>query len=169
MTSRPSLRAMASAGSSQVRTVASGSSRRASSRRRFQASLAENSIDSTNGWVVRQGGSLYAGMWKSQPCPEALARIVFPPHTRNQHATDVPPAQSATQQQTRLPRPHEDSLGPCGPEPAAQEGSPADRDSHSLQARSALTSEGLPRSWRVSRGSALTAGVRGGGRRPCPP
>ena len=59
-------------------------------------------------------------------------------------------------------------MGPCGARAAAEKGPQADRDSYSVQTRSSLTAERLPRGWRLSQGSALTAVLRVGRRRRTP-
>src|SRR4029079_2001205 len=65
---RPSSRAIASVGSSQVRMVWSGSSRCASSRMRFHASLADSCIGARERWEIFQGREmLRVGCGKVNP------------------------------------------------------------------------------------------------------
>jgi ribonuclease P protein component len=56
-------------------------------------------------------------------------------------------------------------MGSRGVEPSPQEGTQAGGGGGSFQARRALTSEGLPRDWRLTRASDLRAVVRSGPRR----
>ena len=116
------------------------------------------------GWGWSRAPERMPHMWKSQPCRARFARIVFPPQTRDRHETVVPPQEQETQQSARISGADEDALGPgCALAPA-QEGAQATRGTHPLQARNALTSEALPRSWRLSQGSALAAVLRLGRR-----
>lgn len=59
-------------------------------------------------------------------------------------------------------------MGPRDPEPPAQKGPEAPDGFGSLQARRALTPEGLPRSWRLTRAPDLTAVIRHGRRHRTP-
>ena len=59
-------------------------------------------------------------------------------------------------------------MGTPGIEPATQEGPEALERSVAFQARRALRPEGLPRDWRLTRGSDLTAVMRTGRRRRTP-
>src|SRR2546430_16546729 len=76
---------MGSAGSSHVRTVAWGSSRRASSRRRFQASLVDCSIrDRRKVGRPARAARKYGSHVEKSTLTAALATVyVSPPHERN--------------------------------------------------------------------------------------
>ena len=81
---------------------------------------------------------------------------------------DVSAAESAARKQARISDSEEHPLGPCGLEPPAQQGPQEPDGVGALQARRALRPEGLPRSWRLTRGPDLSAVQRDGRRRRTP-
>jgi ribonuclease P protein component len=77
-------------------------------------------------------------------------------------------AQSPAREQARISGSDEHAMGPSCAQPAAQEGSKAPDGVGALEARRALRPEGLPRSWRLTRGSDLAAVQREGRRHRTP-
>src|SRR5438105_333455 len=73
------------------------------------------------------------------------------------HGSDLSAAQSAARQQARLPRAHENCLGPRRPLPPAEKGAQAPRAPLAIQAPESLTVERFPRRARLARGSELKA------------
>src|SRR5439155_326848 len=73
------------------------------------------------------------------------------------YGSDLSAAQSAARQQARLPRAHENSLGPRRPLPPAEKGAQAPRAPLAIQAPESLTVERFPRRARLARGSELKA------------
>ena len=105
-------------------------------------------------------------VWKSQPCHRPTGPGNFSPSLEGSDETELSSAQSAPDQQAWLPRADGNAVGARNTEPAAQERpQTADREAP-LQARGALTAEGLPRSWRITSGPDLAAVLQQGqGRR----
>lgn len=79
--------------------------------------------------------------------------------------TDIPAAQPAAYQETWIPGADAYTVGSRGPQSTPQEGPQAVSRSVAVEARRALTDEGLPRSWRLNRTADIVAVLRSGQRR----
>lgn len=89
-------------------------------------------------------------------------------HRVNLDETDVPAAQQAADEQTWVSRADAHPMGACGTEPPPEKGAQTADRRASHQTRGALKPEALPRSWRLTRTSDLTAVLRTGYRRHTP-
>ncbi len=101
--------------------------------------------------------------------PEPTGRLAFAARLKVfRNETYIQAPEPTACQQTRFPRTHEDALGPRHIEQAPEDGSQEVGSVPAIQAWRKLTSEGLPRSWRISHGSDLKAVQQGGRHRRTP-
>jgi ribonuclease P protein component len=116
-------------------------------------------------WGSKKGARCYAANVEKSTLTHIRALARFAGSLEVTDAANLSAAEQAAHSQAWLPGAHEDALGTGRAQPATQEGAASAYCEAPVQARSCLTSEGLPRHRRLTRSSEVRAIVATGARR----